>query len=102
MRRPAHLTYGHSRMGRTAPAQRARGGTIRERLLDAGLTALVTLASVGWAVGFKGDEHAVHGSALGAVLALWASLPLILRRRWPLAVLPVVEAAGPGGLGPAT
>jgi signal transduction histidine kinase len=89
-------------MSRTAPAQRAHGGSIRERLLDAGLTALVTLASVGWAVGFKGDEHAVHGSALGAVLALWASLPLLLRRRWPLAVLAVIEAAVLVGLVQAT
>jgi signal transduction histidine kinase len=81
-------------MGRPVPAQRADGGSMRERLLDAGLTALVTVASVGWTLGLKDEGHGVPAAGgLGVVLALWASLPLLARRRWPLAVLAVIEAA---------
>jgi signal transduction histidine kinase len=102
MRREPPLTYCAINMGTAVPARRADGGSTRERVFDAGLTALVTAASLGWAVGFKGLEHGVHGSILGVVLALWASLPLLVRRRWPLAVLAVVEAAVLVGLVQAT
>ena len=78
------------------------GGSIRERLLDAALTALVTLASVGWVLGLKDEGHGVPAGGLGVVLALGASLPLVLRRRWPLAVLAVIEAAVLVGLVQAT
>jgi signal transduction histidine kinase len=81
-------------MGRAAPAQRADGGSMRERLLDAGLTALVALVSIGWTVGLR--EEAGHGARIGTLgvgLALWSSLPLLVRRRWPMAVLAVVEGA---------
>jgi signal transduction histidine kinase len=80
-------------MGRAGPAQRADGGSMRERVLDVALTALVTAASVGWTLGLKDEGHGVPAGGLGVVLALWASLPLLVRRRWPLAVLAVIEAA---------
>jgi signal transduction histidine kinase len=88
MRRQPPLTYGALRMASAAPAQRADGGSMRERLLDAGLTALVTLASIGWTVGLR--EEAGQGARIGTLgvgLALWSSLPLLVRRRWPMAVL---------------
>jgi signal transduction histidine kinase len=94
MRRQPPLTYGALRMASAAPAQRADGGSMRERLLDAGLTALVTLASIGWTVGLR--EEAGQGARIGTLgvgLALWSSLPLLVRRRWPMAVLAVVEGA---------
>jgi signal transduction histidine kinase len=89
-------------MGRAAPAQRADGGSMRERLLDVVVTVVVTAASVVWIVGLGDERRGVPASTLGVVLALWASLPLLVRRRWPMGVLAAVEAAVLVGLVQAT
>ncbi|HEY2703296.1 MAG TPA: sensor histidine kinase [Candidatus Dormibacteraeota bacterium] len=89
-------------MARTAPAQRADAGSIRDRVLDVGLTVLVAAVSLAWAVGVREERHVVSASAFGVVLALWSSLPLLVRRRWPVAVLAAVESAVVVGLVQAT
>ncbi|HZS15935.1 MAG TPA: sensor histidine kinase [Candidatus Dormibacteraeota bacterium] len=63
-----------------------------EQAMDAVLCAAVTLACVGTAV-HQPDTGARGAFAAGVALALLAGLPLAVRRRWPVAVLAVVEAS---------
>src|SRR5690349_17891842 len=65
----------------------------RSWVLDGALTLFALLTSVAaWAVHPRGDSHAVAPvSVLGIVLAVAASLPIAVRRRFPLGVLAVVE-----------
>ncbi len=67
-----------------------------------GLTALVSAVSIGWAIGVREERHVVSAGTFGVVLALWSSLPLLVRRRWPIAVLAAVESAVVVGLVQAT
>ncbi|HEV7677015.1 MAG TPA: sensor histidine kinase [Candidatus Dormibacteraeota bacterium] len=86
----------------TMRSARARPGHARRiPLSDLVLGAVITLISVGAAIPAGGvDERhpRLPGTitatyVLGVVLALMGSLPIVARRRWPLAVLGAVELA---------
>jgi signal transduction histidine kinase len=63
-------------------------------VLDGALAFFALITSVAWTVHPRGDNHAVPPvSVLGIVLAVAASLPIVLRRRFPLGVLAIVETA---------
>jgi signal transduction histidine kinase len=68
----------------------------RQPLVDAALCAVVTIASLGSVLGVRGEGPSAVGTrtfALGIALALLGGLPLAVRRRWPLAVLGLVETS---------
>jgi signal transduction histidine kinase len=80
---------------------RARlGANLGSPLFDIGLCLVITVASVGAALAANGNEKhpglpsvVTPSYVLGVVLALLGSLPILVRRRWPLGVLGVVEVA---------
>jgi signal transduction histidine kinase len=80
---------------------RARlGANLGNPLFDVALCLVITVASLGAALAANGnDRHPGLPSTitttyvLGVVLALLGSLPILVRRRWPLQVLGVVEVA---------
>jgi signal transduction histidine kinase len=66
----------------------------RQLLLDGAIAAAVAVVSVLDALGLATPRHEVPSTGLlGVVAALASSLPLVVRRRFPVAVLVVVEAA---------
>jgi signal transduction histidine kinase len=72
----------------------------RRRLIDAALCLFVTLVSVSAALSQNGDDRhpgipspITRAWALGVGLAFLAGLPIAVRRRFPVGVLIVVEAA---------
>jgi signal transduction histidine kinase len=66
----------------------------RQLLLDGAIAAGVALISVFDALGLATPRHQVPSTGLlGVAAALASSLPLVARRRFPVAVLVVVEAA---------
>jgi signal transduction histidine kinase len=85
--------------GMSATGAGLRHGSPRwQPWIDAAVTTVVTFAAFGSAVGAGADERhfglprAITATyVLGIALALVGSLPVAVRRRWPLAVLAIVE-----------
>jgi len=85
---PAGRGRGYAQ--RVSSALRARLGEPSPRMVDVGLTVAVGVPVVGTTVASGAEQDRV---LLGLLFGLAATLPLLVRRRWPFAVLAVTLTA---------
>ena len=86
-----HAAPGRGYAHGVFPALRTWLGNPPARVVDVLLTIVVGVPTVATAIA-SGSGHGK--TAAGVIFGLAATLPLLVRRRWPFAVLAAIVAAG--------